>query len=476
MKRILFVGAEAMPFAATGGLGDVIGSLPGALRESCELDVRVMLPLYRAVGEEWRARMQRVAECEVMLAWRRQICTVWALNHKNVTFYFLENAYYFDRDGLYGHYDDGERFAFFCMAALSVLPQLDFIPDVLHAHDWQAALTVIYLRSIFCKNPAFEGIRTAFTIHNIEYQGRFPHAILGDVFGLGESLRHELDFDGCLNLMKGAILFADRVTTVSPRYATELCDPAFAHGLDAILRENAHKLCGILNGIDLAYYDPERDAQIAAPYSAAAIDGKRACKEALQRELGLEKDADAPLFALVTRLASHKGLELVCGMAEELLREGAQLAVLGCGEARFEDFFRRLCAAHPGQAAASIGYDRALSKRVYAGADLFLMPSRSEPCGLAQMIASRYGAIPVVRGVGGLYDSIKPYRKEGGRVAGNGFVFADYTPEALLECCRSALSLWRDEGAFHALRQRVMRTDFSWENSARRYGAVYEML
>lgn len=476
MKKILFVGAEAMPFAATGGLGDVIGSLPCALRASGDLDVRVMLPLYRAVGEEWRAQMQLVAECEVALGWRRQACCVYALEREGVTFYFLDNAYYFDRDGIYGHYDDGERFAFFCMAALSVLQVLDFIPDVLHAHDWQAALAVIYLRSIFCKNPAFAGIRCVFTIHNIEYQGRFSHAILGDVFALGEAERSALDFDGCLNLMKGAILAADRVTTVSPRYAEELCDPAFAHGLDGILRENAHKLCGILNGIDLTYYDPAQDTQIAAPFCTERMEGKAVCKAALQRELGLPVCAEMPLFVLVSRLASHKGMELVCGIAHELLREGVQLAVLGCGERGFEEFFAQLERDYPHSVRAYIGYDRALSKRMYAGGDIFLMPSKSEPCGLAQMIASRYGAVPVVRGVGGLYDSIKPYCNEGGRMRGNGFVFAEYSPQALLSAARDALALWRQREAWCALRLCAMKTDFSWENSARRYGALYDML
>ena len=268
-------------------------------------------------------------------------------------------------------------------------------------------------------------------------------SILQDVFALGEEERSLLDFDGSLNLMKGAILVADRVNTVSPRYASELCEVAFAHGLDGILREQRHKLSGILNGIDYSYYDPESDAEIAAPFCAAQPQGKAVCKAALQRELGLEVREDAALFALISRLASHKGLELVLGACERLLQQDVQLVVLGCGERRYEDFFRALAARFPSRVAACIGYDRSLSKRVYAAADLFVMPSRSEPCGLSQMIASRYGAVPIVRGVGGLYDSIKPYCNSEGRVTGNGFVFADFNPDALLHSCHEALAAFR---------------------------------
>lgn len=474
--KILFVGAEAMPFAASGGLGDVMGSLPAALQATGEADVRVMLPLYAAVGEEWRAQMKREVVLEVPLAWRRQYCGVYSLTRDGVTYYFLDNEYYFKREGLYGHYDDGERFAFFCMAALCALEGLDFYPDVLHAHDWQAALAVVYLRTVFSGKQKYDGIRSVFTIHNIAYQGRFSHGILGDVFALDGREAPRLDFDGDINLMKGAIVTADRISTVSPRYAEEICSPTHAHGLDGILRENAHKLCGILNGIDYHYYDPAHDPVLYRRYTADAPAAKAENKRALQQELGLEIRGDVPLFALVTRLASHKGLELLEGMAHRLLQRDVQLVVLGCGEARFEAFFRHLEAENPTRVRACLRYDRTLSRRIYAAADLFLMPSQSEPCGLAQMIACRYGAIPIVRAVGGLYDSIKPYHRTGHGVEGNGFTFTEYSADALLLAAETALEVFADPAHREELRAKVMREDFSWRRSARQYLAMYRTL
>lgn len=475
MKKVLLLASEALPFAATGGLGDVIGSLPAALVAGGRVDARVMLPLYRETASAWRAQLREVVNVPVTLAWRQERCKVYTLTRDGVIFYFLEAPQYFDRDGLYGHFDDAERFAFFCMAALCALPRLDFYPDVLHANDWQAALSVIYLRTHFGGDPAYRGIRTLFTIHNIAYQGKFPHAILEDVLGLDASRRSELDFDGCINLMKGAILYADRVSTVSPRYAEEICTGAHGCGLDGILRENAHKLCGILNGIDVARYDPAT-SQIARPFTWRSIVRKRENKQALQRELGLAERVDVPLFAVVSRLAAHKGLDLVAGMIHTLLQEDVQLVLLGCGDPGVEDFFRELEAKNKHRVCAYIGYERALATRIYAGCDLFLMPSRSEPCGLSQMIASRYGAIPVVRGVGGLADSIQPYRAAGEEIEGNGFVFFEDSPEALLGACRAALAVWRDTPARAALVRRVMRTDFSWARSACAYEQLYAEL
>ena len=475
MKKVLFLAGEALPFAATGGLGDVVGSLPAALVAGGRVDARVMLPLYREIAKSWRAQMREVAQVPVTLAWRHESCKMYMLKREGVTFYFVDAPRYFDRDGLYGHFDDAERFAFFCMAALCALPQLDFYPDVLHAQDWQAALAVIYLRTHFWGDRAYRGIRTLFTIHNIEYQGKFPHAILEDVLGLDGSQRAQMDFDGCINLMKGAILYADRVSTVSSRYAEEICTGAHGRGLDGILRENAHKLCGILNGIDVSLYDPAT-SQIARPFTWRSVARKSENKLALQRELGLAERADVPLLAVVSRLVAHKGLDLVVGMIHALLQEDVQLVVLGCGEGGAEGFFRELEAKNKHRVCAYIGYDRALATRIYAGGDLFLMPSRSEPCGLSQMIASRYGAIPVVRGVGGLADSIKPYRCVGEEIEGNGFVFFEDSPEALLAACREALAVWRDARSRAALVRRVMRTDFSWARSACAYEQLYTEL
>ena len=475
MKKILFVGAECVPFASTGGLGDVMASLPAALCRAGE-DARVVMPLYRAVDEEWRGQMQKIAEFEVTLAWRRQYCGVHILQREGVTYYFIDNEYYFGREGLYGHFDDGERYAFFCMAVLSMLPHIDFFPDILHAHDWQGALSVVYLRALFSQKAAYDGIRSVFTIHNIEYQGRFSADILGDVFALGEDAWEKLDFGGGINLMKGAILYADRVTTVSPRYAEEICTPAFGWGLDGVLRDNAYKLEGIVNGIDYKRYDPSKDREITRQFTARSIHRKAENKMALQRELGLPVRTEVPMLCVISRLAAHKGLDLIVGAAQSLLQQDVQLVVLGCGDPRLEDFFRTLERENPHRVRAYIGYDRALASRIYAACDIFLMPSASEPCGLSQMIASRYGALPVVHTVGGLFDTIKPYGQTENGIIGNGFCFSDYSAGALLACVNEALALWRDTAQREKLVTRVMRTDFSWTRSAAVYHRLYALI
>ena len=476
MKKILFVGAEAMPFAATGGLGDVMGSLPAALAAAGDVDVRVMLPLYGKVSDEWRAKMKTEAIFTVDLAWRKLYCGVRSLQKDGVTYYFIDNEYYFKRASLYGEYDDGERFAYFCMAAVSALSELDFYPDVLHAHDWQSALAPVYLRCVFGGSPEYDRIKTVFTIHNIEYQGKYSHAILGDVFSLGEGERSRMDFGGCINLMKGAIVTADRVSTVSPRYAEEICTPEYAHGLDPILLENRHKLCGILNGIDYTYYDPAKDQELAVNFTWRSKARKVENKAALQREVGLPVRDDVPMLSLISRLVAHKGLDIAAPAVERLLAErDVQLVVLGCGDARFEQFFTDLAGRYPDKVRALLLYDRDLAKRIYAASDVFLMPSKSEPCGLSQMIASRYGAIPVVRETGGLFDSIKPYYEQDGKMYGNGFTFAGYRADELYERTGAAIDLWCDKERRDQLVSKIMRTDFSWKQSARGYLAMYEV-
>ena len=477
MKKILFVGAEAMPFAATGGLGDVMGSLPAALAAE-GADVRVVLPLYSAVGESWRRQMKTEAVFTVRLAWRQQYCGVFSLKKDGVTYYFIDNEYYFKRDGgLYGFFDDGERYAYFCMAVLEMMGQIGFFPDVLHAHDWQGALSVVYLNCLYRQRPGYGEIRTVFTIHNIEYQGKYDFFILGDVFSLGENEHALMEQDGCINLMKAAIECADRVSTVSPRYAEEIRTAEYAHGLESILERNAHKLCGILNGIDYVYYNPAKDPAIAATYSWRSMTGKAACKQALQRETGLPEREDVPVLAIVSRLASHKGLDIVAECIYDLVANNdLQLVVLGKGEDKYERLFVDLEARFPEKVRALITYDRDLSKRIYAGANIFLMPSKSEPCGLSQMIASRYGAIPVVRETGGLYDSIKPYWLKDREVMGNGFTFANYSSAELKERTEAALALYRQPELCRKLVSRMMRTDFSWTNSAKKYLEMYEGL
>jgi starch synthase len=478
MSKILFVGAEAMPFAATGGLGDVMGSLPAAIHAADEgADVRVVMPLYRAVSREWREKMTDEAVFEVRLAWRKLYCGVKSIVKDGVTYYFIDNEYYFGRDGLYGHMDDGERYAYFCMAALEMLSHIGFYPDVLHAHDWQAALSVVYLDRLFRWRQEYKGIKTVFTIHNIEYQGKYDFSILGDIFSLGEESRSILEYDGCINLMKGAIVLANIVSTVSPRYAEEIRSPEYAHRLQYVINDNAHKLRGILNGIDYSYYNPEADDVIPCRFSADEVDKKSQNKLALQEELGLPVSKDVPMLSIISRLATHKGLDLVTEMATGLLETlDVQLVVLGKGDAMYESFFRELEARFPQKMRALICYDRDLSKRIYAATDIFIMPSKSEPCGLSQMIASRYGAVPVVRETGGLYDSIKGYYEVDGKMYGNGFTFADYSADVLYERTAAAEQLFRDKEKWQAFVSQVMKVDFSWSASAKKYLEMYQNL
>ena len=477
MKKILFVGAEAMPFAATGGLGDVMGSLPAALAATGDADVRVMMPLYGQVRDEWRAQMKTEAVFTVHLAWRKLYCGVKSIQKDGVTYYFIDNEYYFKRNSLYGEYDDGERFAYFCMAAMEALGKIGFYPDVLHAHDWQAALCPVYLDCVYRNRPGYGDIKTVFTIHNIEYQGKYSFAILGDVFSLGDGERNRMDFGGCINLMKGAIVTADRISTVSPRYAEEICSAEYAHGLDPILRENVGKLCGILNGIDYVYYNPAKDTGLQANFSYRSLQGKTENKLALQREIGLPERADVPVLSVISRLVAHKGVDIVAGMIERLLCErDVQLVILGKGEDRYEQFFSSLERQYPDRVKALLCYDRDLAKRIYAATDIFLMPSKSEPCGLSQMIASRYGAIPVVRETGGLYDSIKPYYEQGGKMMGNGFTFANYSADELYDRTAAAVDLWLDGARREKFITKIMRTDFSWKKSAQGYMQMYSDL
>ena len=475
MKKILFVGAEAMPFAATGGLGDVMGSLPAALAAEGEADVRVILPLYGQISDTWRGKMKDEAVFTVDLAWRRLYCGIKSLVKEGVTYYFIDNEYYFKRDALYGSFDDGERFAFFSMAVMESMEKLGFFPDVLHAHDWQAALSVVYLNCLYREKAGYENIRSVFTIHNIEYQGQYNFGILGDVFALPCEQYELMDFGGCINLMKAAIVSADVVSTVSPRYAEEICTPEYGRGLDGILRENRHKLCGILNGIDYKYYNPAKDTEIPAPFSWRAREKKQENKLSLQSALGLPVRGDVPMLAVISRLAAHKGFDIMTEILTNLIgSEDVQLVVLGCGEEGFEHYFAELSRCFPDKVRALLKYDRNLAKQIYAAADIFLMPSKTEPCGLSQMIASRYGAIPVVRETGGLFDSIKPYWEEKGKIHGNGFTFANYSGAELLERTRAALLLWREPAKRDKLISKIMRTDFSWRASARGYLAMYD--
>lgn len=478
MKKILFVGSEAMPFAATGGLGDVLGSLPAAIKSADPegVDVRVVMPLYGQVKENFRKQMKEEYVYSVRLSWREQYCRIMSLEQDGVIYYFIDNEYYFKRDSLYGSYDDAERFAFFSISALSMLQCIDFFPDILHAHDWQSALSVVYLKTLFSTDPRYAAIRAIFTIHNIEYQGRYDFSILGDVFALGATERSIVEYGNCINLMKGAIVCADIVSTVSPRYAEEIKDPAYSHGLDPILRDNADKLRGILNGIDYIYYDPANDPCIEKKYSVEALENKVQNKLALQRDLSLPLREDVPMISIVSRLAAHKGIDIISEIIGTVAEGDVQIVILGKGTPEYEGFFHNLEKSFPDKVRAMIMYDRDLSKRIYAACDIFLMPSKSEPCGLSQMIASRYGAIPVTRETGGLYDSIKSYWLDGDTIMGNGFTFSGYNSCELLECIYAALTLYHEADKRQALVKKIMNTDFSWKVSAEKYLEMYNSL
>lgn len=467
-RKILFVASEARPFIATGGLADVIGSLPQALAQSAQYDIRVVLPLYSDIKPEWRRKMAFLGNIYVPLGWRNQYCGIFTYEEKGVTFYFIDNEYYFKRPGCYGYYDDGERFAFFSRSVMEILPFIGFYPDVLHCHDWQAALAAIYLKTVYCKQPEYQRIRALFTIHNIEYQGKYSLDILEELFDIPNEYRNLVEYDGCINLMKGAIECCERFSTVSPTYAQEIKSAQYAHGLQNIVCRNESKLTGILNGIDESSYNPATDKALFANFDADDLQNKAVCKAELQKMLGLPVK-NVPIIAMISRLVAHKGLELVKTVAEDILHEDVQFILLGTGDVAYEEYFKDLGARYEGKVSANIAFNGDLSRKIYAGADIFLMPSVSEPCGLSQMIASRYATIPVVRETGGLYDSIKPYG-----AGGNGFTFASCNPYDMLYVIHEAIDAYKNDEAWQALMKKAATTDFSWTRSAEEYKKLYE--
>ena len=466
--NVLFCASEATPFAKSGGLGDVAGALPKALVKD-GVDCRVVLPLYGDL--KFRDELNYVTNFSVPVGWRSQYCGLFTAVRDGVTFYFLDNEYYFKRSGLYGFYDDGERFAFFSRACLEMLFYTDFVPDVINCNDWQTALTSVYLNLYYRHLDKFSRIKTVFTIHNIQYQGKYGLDILEDTCGIGNRDAHILEYDGCANFMKGAIETADKISTVSPTYAQEILDPWFSHGLDGLLRQKQYKLCGILNGIDVVVNDPATDPVLAANYDVNTVqDGKPICKKAMLEQFGMDQDG-SPVMGMVTRLVGHKGLDLVRSVAEGLLQQGIQLVILGSGEHGYEAFFNDLAYRHPGRVGVYIGFNATLAQQIYAGSDIFLMPSKSEPCGLSQMVACRYGAVPVVRETGGLKDSIK----DSGDGQGNGFTFANYSAHDLYQACWRAKEGYWQEG-WMTLVKRAMSCDFSWDVSAKSYAQMYEQV
>lgn len=465
--KILFVASEARPFIATGGLADVIGSLPQALALDPKYDIRVVLPLYSEIKPEYRRKMSFLGNLYVSLGWRNQYCGVFTYIEKGVTYYFIDNEYYFKRNGCYGYYDDGERFAFFSRSVLDIMPFVGYYPDVLHCHDWQAAAAVLYLKTIYCKRAEYQNIRALFTIHNIEYQGKYSMDIWEDLFGIPNEYAYLAEFDGCINLMKGAIECSERFSTVSPTYAKEIQTSQYAHGLQDIICKNADKLTGILNGIDVNSYDPATDKALFANFSVEQLENKAVCKRELQKMLSLP-EKDVPVIAMITRLVSHKGLDLVKAVAEDILHEDVQFVLLGTGDFAYEEYFKDLGKRYEGKASVNIAFNGDLSRKIYSGADLFLMPSISEPCGLSQMIASRYATVPIVRETGGLYDSIKPYG-----AGGNGFTFASCNSYDMLYVIHEAIDAYKNRESWQDLMRKAATTDFSWSRSADEYKKLY---
>lgn len=471
---ILFVASECNPFVASGGLADVIGSLPKALAKNGNYDVRVVIPLYKCIGEEYRQRFTYLGNFNVGLGWRNLYCGVFSLKQDDVTYYFIDNEYYFKRDTLYGEFDDAERFAFFSKAVLDMMGYLDYYPTIMHANDWQTALSVIYLKTLYYGKFGFSEIKSVFTIHNIEYQGKYGHDLAWTLFGLPEYTYATLDYDGCLNLLKGAIEYSNYVTTVSPTYAQEIRNAFFAHKLEYCINKNSYKISGVLNGIDEVLYNSEKDNKLFAHYSVNDLSGKKVCKKKLQEMLSLPQ-RDVPIIAIISRLVSHKGLDLVKCVLEEILSEDVQVIILGKGDWQFENYFGDVAYRYGGKCRMIPAYNKDLASKIYSGADIFLMPSKQEPCGLSQMIACRYGTVPVVRRTGGLADSITPFN-EGNRDKGIGFVFNNYNAHEMLYVIKDAIFTYGNKEVWTGIMKRAMQTDFSWKNSAVKYEEIYEKL
>ena len=470
-QRVLFAVSEVAPFVTTGGMGQVVSALPETLmRITKKLDVRVIAPLYQHVRQQFGAGMTFAGSVQVSLAWRSQYCGVYQVERDGVIYYFIDNEQYFDREGVYGYFDDGERFAFFSKAVLAVLELIDFVPDVIHAHDWQTALIPIYLKTIYAEK--YPLIRSVFTIHNIEYQGKFPLSILEDVFDLQGFDLWIVEYQSCINLVKGAVVCCDRLTTVSPSYAEEIKETG-AFGLEPIIRMNEAKLSGIINGIDVSMYDPAIDAALAQTYDIETVGKKAVNKHALQSLFGLPVEPRTPLLCMVSRLVPHKGLDLLISIMDDLLGDNVQLLILGTGDLQYELFFTELSLLHPDQVAVNIAYNPAIGTKIYAGADMMLMPSRNEPCGLSQMIACRYGTIPVARATGGLRDTIRDCRYGDG----NGFLFYEYEAGELLGTIRQAIRMYvHNPEDWHNLMSEAMRSYFGWDLSAKAYAEIYKSL
>ena len=475
--KILFAASESVPFVKTGGLADVVGALAPVLAKEGH-DVRVIIPMFGAIPQEYQQQMTHVCDFEVQLGWRRQYCGIEMIRKDGVTWYFMDNKYYFGRPYIYGMGgDEYERFGFFCRGVLNMLPLTGFQPDVIHSHDWQSGMIPALLKIQYAHLPFYTGIKTVFTIHNLQYQGIFGIREVQDILGLGDSLwtDDKLECFGCANFMKAALVYTDLITTVSPSYAEEIQTAYYGERLDGLLRARNRELSGVLNGIDMNEYDPATDSRIARNFTFENLEGKAACKKALQEDLGLDVKPDTPVIGMVGRLSNQKGLDLVDYVISDIMRQDVQLVVLGMGEGRYFNLFSWAETEYKGRVAARFTMDHNLAHRIYAGADMFLMPSQFEPCGLSQMIAMRYGTVPIVRETGGLRDTVLSYNEFNGE--GNGFTFFNYNAHDMLHTIERASDYYKNKpDVWKKLQERGMKGDYSWDHSAREYVRLYESL
>ncbi len=478
--KILFAASEAAPYVKSGGLGDVLGALPPELSKNSDLEVAVILPYYDKVKYASHEEIQFVTSFSMPLAWRNLHVGVFKSEIKKrgagkrketkVTYYFIDNEDYFCRGQLYGCVDDGERFAYFSKAVLETLNHIDFDPDIIHCNDWQTGFLPLFLKAHYSDIDKFKNIRTVFTIHNIEYQGKADSDFLQNVLGVSENFRGAAEQDNMINALKCAVVLCDKLTTVSETYANELSFEYFSHGLDKIISENRYKTCGIVNGIDTDLYNPAKDEKIPAKFTYNRLSGKAICKAELQKELGLPV-RDVPMVAMITRLVDHKGLELVEWVADNIANMDIQLVVVGTGDKKYEEMFKFLAYVHPESVSANILFDASLASRVYAASDFFLMPSKSEPCGLSQLIAMRYGSLPIVRETGGLFDTVTPLNIES--LEGRGFTFKVFNAHDMLHAIERAVEFYYDGDKIKKVRSNIMKIDFSWAEPAEKYTMLY---
>lgn len=471
--KILFATSEAGPFMRTGGLGDVAAALPLALNKAKQ-DVRVIMPLYEGISNDFRQTMQFIGSKVVPLGWRQQYAGVFECVYGGVTYYFIDNEYYFKRSTIYGHYDDGERFSFFSKAVLEVLPMIGFMPEIIHCNDWQTALIPVYLDAFYRGAEGYTFMRTVLTIHNIEFQGNMDKCCISDVFGIPNEMASRVEYKNCANMLKGGIECADKVTTVSNTYAQEILNPYYAYGLEHILNQRSYKLCGIVNGIDTDLFNPAKDKALFVNYTASnAEKAKKENKHGLQQMVNLP-ECDKPLIGMVTRLTNQKGMDLVMEVIEEILSMDIQMVVIGTGDWKYETALRELARRYGNKLVAIINFSADIASKIYAGSDMFLMPSKFEPCGLSQLIAMRYGSIPIVRETGGLKDTVIPFNPV--EKSGRGFTFKTYNAYDMLDAIHRAVGTYYNKEEWNACMKNAMSGDYSWKASAKQYIDLYKGL